>query len=144
MASIYKEGSGWSARVRMNGKSIYKGGFDSQKSAKKWAREQETELDEQKAPRGMGRDTPLALRDYVYECVATQKGCKAVVSRVNVYLESAGLALLHAEEIPPEEGKDIPLAFRITERPVSERCLPRTFEAYRTARLEKRDDRRPL
>ncbi len=80
----------------------------------------------------------LALRDYVYECVAMQKGCKAVVSRVNVYLESAGLAVLHAEEIPPEEGKDIPLAFRITERPVSERCLPRTFEAYRTARLEKR------
>ena len=80
MASIYKEGSGWSARVRMNGKSVYKGGFDSQKSAKKWARDQETELDEQKASRGMGRDTPLALRDYVYECVATQKGCKAVVS----------------------------------------------------------------
>ena len=51
MASIYREGAGWSARVRMNGKSVYKGGFDSQKSAKKWAREQETELDEQKASR---------------------------------------------------------------------------------------------
>lgn len=140
MASIYREGAGWSARVRMNGQEAFLGGFDSQRSAKKWAREREIEFEEQKAPRGMGRDTPLALalRDYVHECVATQKGCKAVVSRVNVYLESAGLALLHAEEIPPEDGKDIPVAFKITEQPVSERRLPQTFDADRTARLEKR------
>ena len=140
MASIYREGTGWSARVRMNGQEAFKGGFALQKAAKDWARDREKEFTKKKIPKGLGRDTPLAfaLRDYVYECVATQKGCKAFVSRVNVYLESAGLALLHAEENPREPGKDIPLTFKITERPVSERRLPRTFDVYRTARLEKR------
>lgn len=44
MASIYKEGLGYAARVRIKGKSAYKAGFKTKAAAQAWVRETETTL----------------------------------------------------------------------------------------------------
>ena len=140
MASIYREGKGWSARVRLKGKSAYEGGFARKEDANNWARKMETAFCEKKTPKGMGLKTPLALalRSYVFDEVIYHKGCKPELARINPYLESVDLPLLEATAVPIDAEKDVPVLFSVVERPASERKLPRTFEDYRAARLEKR------
>lgn len=140
MASIYKEGGAWSARVRMEGQSHFKGGFKTQAAAKGWAREIEMAIAKQHKPKGMGTATALAfaLRDYVNECVVYHKGCKAELARINPYLESAGLPVLSAQPVDSEPAEGKLRRFVVSEQPRHEKTLPRTFEVYRQDRLAKR------
>lgn len=140
MASIYKEGGNWSARVRMEGQSHFKGGFPTQAAAKAWARETELVISRQHKPKGMGTATPLALglRSYAEDCVVYHKGGDHEVARINPYLGSVGLPLLkcHPVDCEPSDGKI--RWFNLTEKSPDEQALPRTFEAYRQQRLAKR------
>lgn len=141
MASIYKEGAGWSARVRMNGKSGFKGGFKRRSEAADWARATELAFLNAQPAKGMGptaTSLAVALRDYAYDFVVTQKGAKHVLSRINGYLSEAGLPILHIAK--PADGSPEPKLppFLLAEKPLAERTLPRTFGEYRQARLNKR------
>lgn len=141
MASLYKEGAGWSARVRMNGKSGFKGGFKRRSDAADWARETELAFLNTQSAKGLGPSATslaVALRDYAYDFVVTQKGAKHVLSRINGYLGLSGLPILQIAK--PADGSPAPVLppFQLQEIALQSRTLPRTFGEYRDTRLQKR------
>jgi integrase len=142
MASIYKEGSGWCVRVRLNGKSGFQSGFARRSDAMNWARETELTFLNAHPAKGLGpyaSTLAIGLRDYAFDFVGAQKGARHAVARINAYLRNDGLPLLKA--IAPtknEETGHTSKNFQIEEVAPDEGRLPRTFEEYRAKRLAQR------
>ncbi|NMM06950.1 site-specific integrase [Polaromonas sp.] len=89
------------ARIRLAGHEAYKCGFDHRTDAKEWANIQEGlyKNASRGTMKGMGPQKTMlgvALRDYAYDVLVTQKGCVQALCRVNKYLRAAGLPVLRA------------------------------------------------
>ena len=99
MASIYREGKGWAARVRTGLHRRYKSGFCTHAEAREWVRETESAVAKTKQPKGLGpQQTTLAmaLRMYAEDFSVKKKGCVQEVVRINRYLALAQLPRLKA------------------------------------------------
>ncbi len=153
MASFYKQGDAWGARVRANGQERSRSAFKTKREAADWAHEVEGELRGAQGQKGLGpasTSLALALMGYAKDVVRLQKSCVQTVTRINKYLELAGLATLKASELqgPGHRGLDAegipvrtaqPVLFELTEVPPAKKTnLCRTFAAHRSARLAKR------
>src|SRR5487761_2128020 len=153
MASFYKQGDAWGARVRVNGQERSRSAFKTKREAADWAHEVEGELRGAQGQKGLGpasTSLALALMGYAKDVVRLQKSCVQTVTRINKYLELAGLATLKATELqgPGHRGLDAegipvrtaqPVLFELTEvPPAKKKELCRTFAAHRSERLAKR------
>lgn len=148
MASIYKEGTGYAARVRLNRKSAYKAGFRTKAAAQAWVRETEMAFlgahQQMKGFGPMGTTLALALRQYAEDFVSTKRGAKVELTRMNPYFAAVGMptlrAVAFANPAPVRTTHDSASVrhFELVELPPDGPTLPRTFEKYRQARLDKR------
>lgn len=103
MASIYREGNHWSARIRKTDMAAFKTGFRTRTEAESWAQEREHIKKTQGSARGMGPDrTSLAqaLFDYVQKTLPFKKGAIQDLSRANKYLRATGLETFKAIPSP--------------------------------------------
>jgi hypothetical protein len=100
MATYGKQSGKHFARIRLGSYHDFKCGFDTKTEAKEWAEKQEgLYANRQGTMRGMGpKKTMLAvaLRDYAYDVLVTQKGCVQALCRVNKYIHAARLPVLRA------------------------------------------------
>ncbi len=154
MPSIYKQGKrGWGARVRVNTQERSRSAFKTKREAADWAHEVEGELRGAQDQKGLGlasTSLALALMDYAKDVVCLQKSCIQTVTRINKYLELAGLATLKPKELQgpghrvlDADGVPVrsaqPALFQLTEvAPANKKKLCRTFAAHRSQRLAKR------
>lgn len=144
MASIYKEGAGYAARVRLNGKSAYKAGFKTQHAAKAWVRETETALlgshQMMKGYGPMGTTLAQAMRAHADDFLTTKKGAQPVVTRMNAYFAAVGMPTLKAvpTTTAATENSKLTRYFDLIEQPPQVVALPRTLASYRDERLAKR------
>lgn len=102
MATVYKEGSAWIARIRKTHFKTTKGGFATRKEAETWARNQEHAFENQGSACGFGPDrTSLgqALYDYAEKKMPFLKGAVQDLSRVNKYLRAVNLPTFKANKI---------------------------------------------
>src|ERR1035437_9166860 len=154
MPSIYKQSKRkWGARVRVNGQERSGSAFKSKRKATDWANDVEGNLKGDQPQKGLGpasTSLALALHAYAKDVVCLQKSCVQTVTRINKYLELAGVATLKATEVrgPGHRGLDAegipvrtaqPVLFELTEVPPAKKAkLSRTFAAHRNQRLAKR------
>lgn len=153
MASIYRQHDTWAARVRVNAQQRSKSSFKSRREASDWAHEVELELRGEQRQKGLGpasTSLALALHQYAYDVACLQKSCIQTVTRINKYLELAGLPTLKATEVRgpgtrPHDADGVPVRtaqpvfFRLTEAvPAHKKTLCRTFLEHRNRRLAKR------
>lgn len=125
MATVYKEGSAWIARIRKTHFKTTKGGFATRKEAETWARNQEHAFETQGLARGFGPDrTTLgqALYDYAEKKMPFLKGAVQDLSRVNKYLRAVNLPTFKAKkfESPDETTSGTKVYFQLETVPASE------------------------
>ena len=144
MASIYKEGLGYAARVRIKGKSAYKAGFKTKAAAQAWVREAETTLlgthQQMKGFGPMGTTLAQAMRQHADDFLTTKKGAQPVVTRMNAYFSAVDMPTLKAvpTSATATESSKLTRYFDLIEQPSAGAALPRTFAKYRAERIEKR------
>ena len=94
MASIYKEGTCLSARIRSTKNNAFKSGFRTKADAEAWVQERTHAQNKQGKALGLGPDRTLlgqALFDYVQKKLPFKKGSTQDLSRANKYLRACQL-----------------------------------------------------
>jgi integrase len=97
MAKPFKEGSGWSVRLRISGQDIYLSGYKSAKAASDAADKQRQAIENMGKPVGQG---PLrtslaeALQHYASERLPFLKGAYQEANRINRFLRAVGLDVI--------------------------------------------------
>jgi integrase len=104
-AQPYREGTGFSIRVRYKGNDIYLCGYKSATAAQKAARQRRRDIDVHGAPAGRGPDRTTAaqaLQDYALVRLRFKKGAVQEAVRFNHYLRAARLDTLIVKPVMAE------------------------------------------
>lgn len=155
-AQPYREGTGFSIRVRYKGSDIYLSGYKSAAAVHKAARQRRRDIDAHGAPKGRGPDRTTAaqaLQDYALARLPFKKGALQESVRMNHYLRAARLDTLvvkpaMAHVVPtaaPKSGQRVEedkqlraVHFDITLQPYqSGREIAPGLHAHRKAQLTK-------
>ncbi len=100
MAKPYREGKGWSVRLRTKGQDIYLSGFPSETAARHAAEQERVAIESAGKPLGNGpRKTSLAqaFQSFSLERLPSMKGARQNAGRINRYLRLCGLTTIQLE-----------------------------------------------
>jgi len=105
-ATPYREGKGWSVRLRIRGQDVYLSGLASATEAEQAVRRQRTAIENAGKPAHQGpQRTPLAVAmlDYARERLPFLKGAKQDARRINRYLLAAGQLIVQLTPVAPDD-----------------------------------------
>lgn len=148
MAKPYREGRGWSIRAQHRGEEIYRSGFASAATAKRFVEERKVAIDQlgRSAHGGPERTVlAVALSDYALERLPYLKGARQDAQRINNYLRSCNLPVVRltpeANPTGDESGKDAPPKSKIRYWVVAlveevVRPIPNSLKRHRTGQAQ--------
>ncbi len=104
MAKPYKEGKGWSVRLRVRSQDVYLSGLATAAAATKEAARQRQHIEDQGKPARQGPErtsVAVALQDYARERLPFLKGAAQEARRINRYLRAAGQDIAELTPVGP-------------------------------------------
>lgn len=137
MASFFEHRGKWRAQVTLpSGQRRTKEfALNEKRKAQEWARGLEAEAIHSAQP-ALGGPTAASvaamLREYANDFTAAKKGCDQELTRINHYLEGAGMPVLWAERI------DDQLFIRETSAAALAQCTPKGLRKWIATRRDKR------
>ena len=142
MAKAYKEGTGWSVRLRMKGQDVYLSGYPSERAANKAAEEKRQAIlgAGKMAGRGPWNTTVAqAMQRYGLERLPYLKGARQVADRLNRYLRFLKLDILNVQRLASAttDSRSRRVYFRVELVPCGPiRKYPRGVQKHREAQLQ--------
>lgn len=131
MAKPYKDGKGWAIRLRYRKQEIYLSGFATEGAANKAAAKKRQALDSVGKPSGFGpwrTSVAQALQNYGRERLPSLKGAPQDAARINRYLRTLGLDLIHVTE--PDNAKGPKWVVKLVPCPDT-RAIPQGLHLHR-------------
>lgn len=133
MAKPYKEGAGWSFRLRVGGKDLYRSGFKTKADATCAMDALKAELCGAPSPSGLGphrTSVGVAFSDYARERLPYLKGAEQDARRINRYLRALGLPVVALTPVTlVKDGKRIYWNVSFVEEHA--RVIPASLTAHR-------------
>lgn len=139
MAKAYRDGKGWSIRLRYKRQEVYLSGFATSAAAEKAANEKKRAIDSVGKPKGLGpwrTSVAQAFQDYARERLPSLNGAAQDARRINRYLRGSNLDLVQVTQLDDPAGARFSVA--LVPCPATRRIVPslRSHRAARSARTQ--------